>query len=178
MLRKLTFAVAAALLASGVAAAQSQSPFPMSVNEAGPYEPETYYAPSGSPAAAPAIGESSTFPMSVSESGLNYPDVYATTAPAAVQPSHASLLAASKFGSRAETSAAMKTVRVEPSTRYINVSHFDQVRLVDQKGQSFTWKFDTLDEMKFPLTAIAPSGFDAARAVVYVRHPQSHVATD
>lgn len=176
MLRKLTLAVAAALLTSGVAAAQSQSPFPMSVNEAGPYEPETYYAPSGTP--APALAQSDTFPVSVSESGLNDPDIYATTVPAAPQPSHAALLAGSKFGSRAAAGSAVKTVRVEPSTRYINVRHFDQVRLVDQKGQSFTWIFDTLDETHFPLAAIAPSGFDAERAVVYVTHPQSHVATD
>lgn len=179
MVRKLSLAVAAALLVSGAAAAQSQSPFPMSVNEAGPYEPEVYYAPTGSAASAPAVAESTTFPMSVSESGLNYPDVYdvyATSAQDAAQPSHAAVIASNKFGTPAD--AASKTVQLGAATRYVNVDHFDQVRLVDQKGQSFVWKFDTLDETQFPLAAIAPSGFNAERTVVYVSHPAWHVSSD
>lgn len=175
MVRKLSLAVAAALLVSGTALAQSQSPFPMSVNEAGPYEPEIYYAPTGNAASAPAVAESSAFPMSVSESGLNYPDVYEAVAQDAAQPSHAALLAKSKYGTPAD--AASKTVQLGASTRYLNVNHFEQVRLVDQKGQSFVWKFDTLGETRFPLTAIAPSGFDAARTVVYVTHPAWHVSS-
>lgn len=179
MSRKLSLAFLSTLIASGAAvAAPSSGPYPMSPNESGPYEPAAYYAPSRAAAPVLATARTGSFPMSVSESGLNYPDVYAPPVVADAQPTHAELLARSRYGSTGMDRAARNTVRVGPAVRYVNVQHFDQVRLVDQAGKAFTWKFDTLDETHFPLAAIAPSGFDAAGAVVYVRHPNAHVATD
>jgi hypothetical protein len=74
MVRKLSIAIAAGMLVSGAAAAHNTSPFPMSSNETGVYEPERDTALAHSPittrAQAPAA-QGSTFPMSVSETGPN-----------------------------------------------------------------------------------------------------------
>lgn len=59
--------------------------------------------------------------------------------------------------------------------KYVDVQHFETVRFMNEKGQSFTWKFDTLMEIGFPLKVIAPAGFEAGETRVYVRHPEAHL---
>jgi len=182
MLRKLSLAIAGTMLISGAAAAaQDSSPFPMSGNETGVYQPETYVAPSATRSAAAApFAESSTFPISVNEVGPNYPNsaAYGTRVAAGAEPSHSEMLRLSESGSASRVAAVDKTVRVGSSTAYINVDHFQTVRLIDEKGQSFVWRFDTLDETHFPLQAIAPRGFLAAHAEIYAKHPYSHLSND
>jgi hypothetical protein len=70
--------------------------------------------------------------------------------------------------------AAARTVKIDASTKYVNAEHFETVTIQNQKGQSFTWQFDTLGEMNFPLKRIAPAGFDAGDTWIYVNHPASH----
>lgn len=181
MLRKLFLAIAGTMLLSGAAAAQSNSPFPMSDNETGVYQPEPYLKPAATGGiAGPVAAQSSTFPTSVSEVGSNFPDpsTSATRVATGSQPSHDEMLRRSEFGSASQPAAAEKTVQVRASTEYVNVNHFETVRLVDGKGHSFAWRFDTLEETHSPLQRIAPRGFDAAHAEVYVRHPLSHLSND
>lgn len=81
MLRKLSMAIAAGMLVSGVAAAaQGTSPFPMSVNETGSYQPDAYFAPTAGIAAGTLSAVSTTFPISVSEVGPNQSGAYAISA--------------------------------------------------------------------------------------------------
>lgn len=181
MLRKLSITIAGTMLLSGVAAAaQPTSPFPMSVNETGVYQPEPW-APSAMPSTAAApVAESSTFPMSVSETGANYPDPASRTLLAAGPgPSHAEMLERNKLGERSQPAAVDKTVRVGASTQYVNVSHDEAVRFIDDKGQSFTWQFGTLwGDTEIPLKTIAPAEFHAGNTAVYVSHPLSHRSSD
>jgi hypothetical protein len=182
MARKLSIAITAGMLVSGAAvAAQSASPFPMSVNETGPnyvqdYSPRTATTVPALPAAR--ITGSSTFPMSVSETGPNHAVLPPAAAALATGPSHAEMLRQSALGTASASAKADRTVRVGASASYVDVDHFELVRIVNDQDQSFVWKFDTLGETRIPLTAIAPAGFDAGNTVVYVRHPYTHLSTE
>ena len=69
------------------------------------------------------------------------------------------------------------TIKIGSATKDIYVDHFATARIENDKGQSFTWRFDsTMAVSSFPLKAIAPSGFDAGNTVVIVNHPASHYA--
>jgi len=68
-----------------------------------------------------------------------------------------------------------KTIKVEASTKYVTVEHLGTVKIVNDKGQSFVWTFDTLGESVVPLKAIAPAGFEAGNVTIYVRHPAAHI---
>ncbi len=69
------------------------------------------------------------------------------------------------------------TVRIGRATGNIYVDHFATAKIENEKGQSFVWRFDTTMPMSsFPLSTIAPSGFDAGNTQVSVLHPSSHTA--
>ena len=68
-----------------------------------------------------------------------------------------------------------KTVKINASTKYVNAEHFETLKIENDKGQSFVWKFDTVGEVVFRLKTIAPAGFEAGEATVYVRHPTEHI---
>ena len=68
---------------------------------------------------------------------------------------------------------AYKTVvNISASTKYVNAERNGVLVIKNDKGQSFTWKADTLGEADIPLKAIAPQGFVGGAARVYVRNPQ------
>ena len=66
-------------------------------------------------------------------------------------------------------------IKIASSTKYVTAEHLGTVKFVNDKGQSFVWRADTLAETKLPLKAIAPAGFDAGDTVIYVRHPAAHI---
>lgn len=75
--------------------------------------------------------------------------------------------------------AAGRTVKVDASTKYINAGHFETLTIQDEKGQSFTWQFDTFyAPANFPLKRIAPAGFQSGNIRVYVEHPRRHMAIE
>jgi len=77
---------------------------------------------------------------------------------------------------RAEAQADVyKTVKINASTKYFNAEHFETLKIENDKGQSFVWKFDTVGEVVFRLKTIAPAGFAAGETRVYVRHPTTHI---
>lgn len=67
-----------------------------------------------------------------------------------------------------------QTVKITPSTRYINAVQGESVKIENGKGQSFLWIADTFANVEFALQAIAPKGFDAGQTRVFVSgHPSS-----
>ncbi len=69
------------------------------------------------------------------------------------------------------------TIRLSNATRQIYVDHFATTKFENDKGQSFTWRFDSTMAMSaFPIKTIAPSGFDAGNTWVNVIHPSEHLA--
>lgn len=79
------------------------------------------------------------------------------------------------LGSPSQATAAERTVKITAATQYVDAEHFGTLKIENDKGQSFVWKFDTLGEVGFPLDVIAPKGFAAGPTRVYVRHPQAHL---
>lgn len=79
------------------------------------------------------------------------------------------------LGTPSQTSAAERTVKVNASTKYVDVMHYETVKIENDKGQSFVWKFDSLGEYGFPLQVIAPKDFAAGETRVYIRHPARHM---
>ena len=71
-------------------------------------------------------------------------------------------------------SEAQRAVKVDASTRALNVEHLETVRFEDAAGQTFTWTFNTPGDTSFPLQRIAPQGFAAGFTVIRVEHPWSH----
>ncbi len=67
------------------------------------------------------------------------------------------------------------TIKIGAATKNVTVEHFGTVKIVNDKGQSFVWTFDTLGEVVVPLKAIAPAGFEAGDTTIYVRHPAAHI---
>ncbi len=67
-------------------------------------------------------------------------------------------------------------VNITASTKYINAEHDGILVIKNDKGQSFTWKADTLGEAVIPLKAIAPQDFAAGQTRVFVRHPLAHTS--
>ena len=64
-----------------------------------------------------------------------------------------------------------RVVKISPATKYINAEHFEILTIENDKGQSFTWQFDTLiAPTGFSLRRIAPPGFQAGHALVYINH--------
>ncbi|CAM3790465.1 CzcE family metal-binding protein [Roseateles saccharophilus] len=74
------------------------------------------------------------------------------------------------YGSAASTAEAERTIEILPTTRFINVTRFETVRLAIKEGNEVkyvVWRFDTLSLQPFDLGTVVPSL--AARSVkVYV----------
>ncbi len=100
----------------------------------------------------------------------------AAAAPVATAADWSAAMRRGDLGSPSQASAAERTVRIDASTKYVNAEHFGTVKIENEKGQSFVWKFDTLGEVGFPLSVIAPKGFAAGETRVYVRHPAAHLS--
>lgn len=75
-----------------------------------------------------------------------------------------------------ELAGQRTVVNVTASTKYINAEHDGILDIKNDKGQSFTWKADTLGEIDIPLQAIAPKDFAAGQTRVYVHHPLAHTS--
>lgn len=73
-----------------------------------------------------------------------------------------------------QATTAQKTIKINASTKYVNVEHFELVKFENDKGQSFVWKFDSLQDYGYPLSVIAPKEFAAGEIRVYIRHPAEH----
>lgn len=89
---------------------------------------------------------------------------------------YAVLMKRGDLGTLSQPVAAQRVLQVGGVQRYLNVDHNETIKLEDGKGQSFTWRFDTLGERNFPLQVIAPRGFEAGRVVVYVSNPYTYNA--
>jgi len=74
-------------------------------------------------------------------------------------------------------SSAGRTLKIDAATKGINAAHRESIRIENDKGQSFVWRFDTYGPIAFPLKAIAPAGFDAGSTWVYVNHPSDHIGS-
>ena len=99
----------------------------------------------------------------------------AAAAPAATAADWNAAMRRGDLGSPFQATAAESTVRITASTKYVNAEHFGTLKIENDKGQSFVWKFDTLGEVGFPLSVIVPKGFAAGETRVYVRHPTTHI---
>ncbi len=65
--------------------------------------------------------------------------------------------------------AAAHVVKINADTALIKVRHLETLAIRNEKGQSFAWRFDTLDAPTgFPLKSIAPSDFESGDTWVYV----------
>ena len=72
-----------------------------------------------------------------------------------------------------------RLAKITPSTKYLNAEHFETLTIENQKGQRFSWQFDTrYAPTGFLLRRIAPAGFESGDTWVYINHPPRHVATD
>ena len=99
----------------------------------------------------------------------------AAAAPSATAADWGAAMRRGDLGSPSQATAAESTVKITASTEYVNAKHFGTLKIENDKGQSFTWKFDTLGEVGFPISVIAPKGFAAGETRVYIRHPTAHI---
>ena len=85
----------------------------------------------------------------------------AAAAPAATAADWNAAMRRGDLGSPSQATAAERTVRINAETKYVNAEHFGTLKIENDKGQSFVWRFDSLGEYGFPLSVIAPRGFAA-----------------
>lgn len=77
---------------------------------------------------------------------------------------------ASYYGHALSDGTAEREVRLSSSTKFVNVNHWESVRFV-KEGRAFEWKFDSFSGTdSFPLSRIAPPGWDVGQVQVYVLH--------
>ena len=89
---------------------------------------------------------------------------------------HSGLVRLGLLGTQGQ-SRSDSTIKIGSTTRNVYVDHLKTARIENDKGQSFTWQFDSpMSVSNFPLKAIAPSGFDAGNAQVTIIHPEIHLA--
>ena len=80
------------------------------------------------------------------------------------------------FGSQTQ-SRPDSTIKISSTTGSVYVKHLKTAMIENDKGQSFTWQFDSpMSVSNFPLKSIAPSGFDAGDTKVTIVHPALHTA--
>lgn len=75
---------------------------------------------------------------------------------------------ADPLGSAVPATAAAREIRVSASTRVLNVTRHEVVRFVNAAGQSFTWRFHTLNHPIIDIGKIAPANFSERNIQVYV----------
>ena len=98
----------------------------------------------------------------------------AVAAPSATAADWGAAMRRGDLGSPSQAAAGQKTVRITAATRYLNVEHFDTVKIENDRGQSFVWRFDSYGEVGFPLSVIAPKDFATGETRIYIRHPVAH----
>lgn len=76
---------------------------------------------------------------------------------------------AAYYGHALAADAAEREVRLLPSTKFVNVNHWESVRFV-KDGRAFDWKFDSVTTNSFALSRIAPAGWDVGQVRVYLLH--------
>ncbi|MEH6433787.1 CzcE family metal-binding protein [Massilia sp. DD77] len=75
---------------------------------------------------------------------------------------------AQPYGMAADSGAAQRDIRIDASTRYVNVQQGEIVRFVSEQG-SFVWRFDTArTRLVFDLAHIVPELAPAQDIMVYV----------
>lgn len=94
--------------------------------------------------------------------------------PAATAADWGTALRRGDLGTPSQAAGVEKTVKIGATTKNVNVEHFQTVKFENDKGQSFIWRFDSLQEYGFPISVIAPKEFAAEETMVYIRHPYSH----
>src|SRR3972149_6230446 len=82
----------------------------------------------------------------------------AAAAPTATAADWGSAMRPGDFGTASQATAAERTVRIDASTQYVNAEHFGTLKIENDKGQSFVWRFDSLGEFAFPPRGFAPKG--------------------
>jgi hypothetical protein len=72
------------------------------------------------------------------------------------------------LGDPAPDSSAVRTIKITHDTKYVNV-HGGQVVKFDVGGKTFTWNFDTADNVwQFDLNQVAPEGLLDHKVTAYV----------
>jgi|SRR5471032_518267 len=72
------------------------------------------------------------------------------------------------YGRHALIANAEREIVIDASTKWINVTNGETVRIT-KDGKSFTWRFDVLgDETSFHLSEIAPADFKVDGVRVFV----------
>lgn len=89
-----------------------------------------------------------------------------SSVPAFAAPTHHFANGECFYGQASEAAAAARTVTLTASGQF-NAVYGEVLRFVSG-DQSFTWQFNGLDGRAVDLQQIAPAGFDARGAVVYV----------
>lgn len=78
------------------------------------------------------------------------------------------------LGTAIHGSAADRTVVLEPGAKWVNVNRNETVKFV-LGDQSFTWRFDTLNQSVIDLDKIAPAGLLGGTGIkVYVGPDPMH----
>jgi hypothetical protein len=181
-LKRKAIAIAILAIPAALASAQSNS----SVFRTGNPDDSGYRGPVAldnayqDRAAAPlSASSSSTFRVVVNPDDSDYRGpVGGIAAPVAVasQADRSGSVSLGLLGTQAQ-SRPDSTIKVGSTTGAVYVEHLKTARIENDKGQSFTWQFDSpMSISTFPLKAIAPSGFDAGNTQVTILHPAIHLA--
>lgn len=80
----------------------------------------------------------------------------------------ASAMISNPNGTQVDNTRAMRDIKIDGTTKAINVSRNEVVRIINAAGDQFTWQFDTLHHPVIALSKIAPGGFAGGNVLVYV----------
>ena len=90
------------------------------------------------------------------------------TLSAAALSAGAATMSTDLLGEPAQASAAVRTLVINGTTKYVNVKHGEVIRFV-ANGREFVWNFDGLAQPQpFDLSQIAPAGAVDHSVTVYV----------
>jgi len=70
-------------------------------------------------------------------------------------------------GDPANSASAERTIKLAPTTRWVNVTDGETVRFT-KDGHTFAWRFSTINSAMFDLSTIAPADVDVKGVRVYV----------
>ena len=170
-------AIAIAILAIPAALASAQSNNPDDSDYRGPVVLDSAYQ--GKTTAAPSASSASRFRVVVNpeDSGYFGPvDGVGAGVAVASPANHSGLVRLGLLGTQGQ-SRPDSTIKIGSTSGNIYVDHLKTARIENDKGQSFTWQFDSaMSISSFPLKTIAPSGFDAGNTQVTILHPALHTA--
>lgn len=86
-----------------------------------------------------------------------------------VMSAHAATIPVDLLGDVVDTAQATRSIDIQPSTRYVNVTHGEIVRFV-AGGQTFAFNFDGADGAEsFDLQRVAPAGLLDHSVVAYIQ---------